>query len=134
MLENKKTRDWAITIGMNHWKAPAKVNEIYDRHIMTCLTELIKDNISEEEILDIISYWPKPDILFYCDLPFEEVLKRTQNRTKTDEYDEENSLKEYFELYRKTYNFIKNKTDIHIIKINTATDMETTIKEIRRNI
>ena len=134
LLENKKTRDWAITIGMNHWKAPAKVNEIYDRHIITCLTELIKENVSEEEMLNIISYWSKPDILFYCDLSFEEVLKRTKHRIKTDEYDEEDSLKEYFELYRKAYEFILNKTDINIIKISTETDIETTIKEIRINI
>ena len=134
LLDNGKVRDWAITIGMNHWKAPARVNEIYDRNILTFMTELIKINCSETEMLDIISYWPKPNILFYCNLSFEEVLRRTNSRTATDEYDDETSLKEYYELYKKAYEFIKEKTDINIIEINTETDMETTLNEIRRNL
>lgn len=133
LLDNGKVRDWAITVGMNHWKAPARVNEIYDRNILTCLTELIKDNCLEDEMKKIISYWPKPDILFYCNLSFDEALKRTKKRTSIDEYDTEDSLKEYYELYEKAYEFVKEKTDIHIVKINTETDIETTLNEVRRN-
>lgn len=134
LLENGKPYDWAVTVGMNHWKAPINVNAIYDRSIMTFLTELIDCDTPKKDIMNALSYWTIPDVLFYCDASFEELMKRKGNRVNLDEYDDEDSIKKYKELYDKAYNFIKDNTNINIIHLNTENEIEKVVETVYANL
>ena len=48
-LDSGKDMDWAYLIGVNHWRPISGVNMVYDRNMLTCLTELIKNNRTENE-------------------------------------------------------------------------------------
>lgn len=133
LLKGGKCLDWAITVGMNHWKAPNNVNMIYDRSIMTFITELIKNNYLKEDILKSISKWePLPDILFWCNLDFDTILERTNKRDTKDEYDDIESLKKYYVLYKKAYNFIKENTDINIVELKTDKSISEIVDVVKK--
>lgn len=135
LLANEKPLEWAILVGLNHWKPPINVNKIYDRSIMTCLTELIKANVSKEKILEVIDAWgPLPDVLFYCKVDIDTILDRIKSREIHDEFDEKESLKEYGTLYDHAYDFIKENTDINIVELNTKNSVESVIANVRKEI
>lgn len=123
--------EWATLIGKNHWKAPQYVNSIYDRSILTFMTDLIKIGSSDEQILKAIEAWkPLPDILFFCDISVEIALLRN-SKTEQDKFDKLESLKEYYELYNKAIEFIEKYQLVKIIKLDTNREIEDIIKEIK---
>ena len=128
--------EWATIIGKNHWRAPEYVNRIYDRSILTFMTDLIKNNFSEEQILDAIKTWePLPDILFYCDISPEIALARGEKRNnETDEFDELESLQEYYDLYSKSAKFVKEHNIVKLIQLDTNKSIEDILKEIEKEL
>lgn len=125
-----KYTDWATIIGKNHWRAPEYVNSIYDRSILTFMTDLIKLGYEDEQIIEAIKTWePLPDILFLCDVSPEEALERN-GKKQQDEFDELKSLQEYYELYNKAVEFVEKYKLTHIVKINTNRTIEEIINEV----
>ena len=128
--------DWATIIGNNHWRAPENVNSIYDRSILTFMTDLIKENLSNEQILEAIDTWkPLPDALFYCDIKPEIALSRSEKRNDdTDEFDELQSLQEYYNLYNKAVEFVEKHNITKVIKLDTSKSIEDILIEIEKNL
>ena len=131
-----KYLEWATIIGKNHWRAPEYVNRIYDRSILTFMTDLIKNNFSEEQILDAIKTWePLPDILFYCNISPKIALARGEKRNnETDEFDELESLQEYCDLYSKSAKFVKEHNIVKLIQLDTNKSIEDILKEIEKEL
>lgn len=125
--------EWATIIGKNHWKAPENVNSIYDRSILTFLTDLINEKLPEERILEAIKTWePLPDILFFCDIPPQISLeRRTQDK---DQFDELKSLEKYYVLYKNAIDFVEKHNLVKIIKLNTNMPIEDCIKQVEKSI
>lgn len=125
--------EWATIIGKNHWKAPDNVNSIYDRSILTFLTDLINEELPEEKILEAIKSWePLPDILFFCDIPPQISLeRRTQDK---DQFDELKSLEKYYVLYKKAIDFVEKHNLVKIIKLDTNMPIEDCIKQVEKSI
>lgn len=125
--------EWATIIGKNHWKAPENVNSIYDRSILTFLTDLINEKLPEEKILEVIKTWePLPDILFFCDIPPQISLeRRTQDK---DQFDELKSLEKYYVLYKNAIDFVEKHNLVKIIKLDTNMPIEDCIKQVEKSI
>lgn len=125
--------EWATIIGKNHWKAPENVNSIYDRSILTFLTDLINEKLPEEKILEVIKTWePLPDILFFCDIPPQISLeRRTQDK---DQFDELKSLEKYYVLYKNAIDFVEKHNLVKIIKLDTNMQIEDCIKQVEKSI
>lgn len=130
-LKRGQIIDWAKYIINNRWNPSDYLNKIYDRHIMTLLTELLNVKMHKDAILDIIKGW-NIDYLFYCYCDLDTLILRTKSRITKDEYDNQEVLKKYYCLYNYAYDFIKNNTSINIIKIDTNLPIEQTIKNIKQ--
>lgn len=133
-LKAQKPLEWAITVGYNHWKAPRNANAIYDRSVLTFLTELLKAGCTKQEIDKALSAWDKVDILFYCKAPIQTILKRRNGQEGNDEYDYEESLMEYEKLYEKAVEYLKQNTGIKVIPVDTGKDIACSILEVKAGI
>jgi thymidylate kinase len=136
LWDSGKYFEWATIIGKNHWKAPEYVNSIYDRSVLTFMTDLIKEGFSEEKILEVLKTWePLPDILFYCDINPKIALSRIEKREEgKDEFDELKSLQEYYELYNKSVDFLEKHNLVKIVKLDTNRTIEEIIKDVEENL
>lgn len=132
LWDAKKYYEWATIIGKNHWKAPEYVNSIYDRSILTFMTDLLRENYEEQIILDCIKTWkPLPDILFYCDIAPEIALKRSEKRNDgADEFDELESLIEYYDLYNRAVEFVEKHNILKVIRLDTTKQISEIIDNI----
>lgn len=130
-LKNKQIVDWAKYIINNRWNPSDYLNKIYDRHIMTLLTELLSIKMHKNTISDIINGW-NIDYLFYCYCDLDTLISRTKSRITKDEYDKQEVLEKYYYLYNYAYDFIKNNTNINIIKINTNSPIEQTMIKLKQ--
>lgn len=130
LLENGKAIDWATIIGSNHWRPTLDVNMVYDRSILTCLTELIKSNATNKEIEEVIDSWePLPETIYLCTASIKELLKRISSRGQTDKYDTKESLEEYIELYKKAAELLV-KRNCRVIELDTNNWLTNTIKKV----
>ena len=100
------------------------------------MTDLIKENLSDEQILEAINTWkPLPDALFYCDIKPEIALSRSEKRNDdTDEFDELQSLQEYYNLYNKAVEFVEKHNITKVIKLDTSKSIEDILIEIEKNL
>jgi thymidylate kinase len=102
---------------------------------MTCLTELIEHDIPNDTIKKVLEYWePLPDILFYCFVDLNTVLERANSRKNKDIYDMEDQIIKYHTLYEKAYNYIRENTNIEIIKIDTSRELAESILSVENII
>lgn len=132
-LDSGKDMDWAYLIGVNHWRPIDGVNMVYDRNILTCLTELIKKERSESEIKSILEAWrPLPDILFYCVADMKVLEERACKRKSKDKYD--TMLHEYADLYNKAVGLVERYTSVKVVKIDTDTDVKNTIDIVNKEL
>lgn len=128
--------EWATIIGKNHWKAPEYVNSVYDRSILTFMTDLIKANFPDEKIIEAIKSWePLPDILFLCDIEPELALERSGKRENQehDEFDELKSLQEYYDLYKKAYEFVIKYNLVKVVKLDASKSIDDILKDLDVN-
>lgn len=129
--------EWATIIGKNHWKAPEYVNSVYDRSILTFMTDLIKADFSDEKIIEAIKSWrPLPDVLFLCDIEPHVALERSNKRQnqKKDEFDELKSLQKYYELYKKAYEFLIKYNLTKVVKLDASKAIEDILNDVKENI
>lgn len=124
--------EWATIIGKNHWQAPEYVNSVYDRSILTFITDLINEGYSNEKIIKAVKSWePLPDILFLCDLSPEIALERSDKKDEwQDEFDELESLKKYYDLYQKAVEFVLKNNLVKVIKLDSSKPVENLIRDI----
>lgn len=131
LLESGKDMDWALMVGQNHWRPTVDVNMVYDRSILTCLTELIKAHRTDEEIKTVIDSWkPLPDKIIVCRAPVDVLLKRLERRKDNDMYDNRVSLRQYVELYQAAVKKLKEFEDVDIKVLNTDEEMIKSIKKV----
>ena len=129
--------EWATIIGKNHWKAPEYVNSVYDRSILTFMTDLIKADFSDEKIIEAIKSWePLPDVLFLCDIEPHLALERSNKRQnqEQDEFDELKSLQEYYELYKKAYEFVIKYNLTKVVKLDASKTIEDILNDVKENM
>ena len=129
--------EWATIIGKNHWRAPEYVNSVYDRSILTFITDLINQKYTDEKIIEAIETWgPLPEVIFLCDLSPELALERSDKRVEElqDQFDELASLKKYYELYQKAVEFVENKKIVRVIKLDSRKPVEELIKDVEINL
>lgn len=130
LLDSGHIKEWACTIGYNHWRPPVEVNGVYDRSILTFLTEFIKAGISFDEVKDVVVKWEKlPDVIFVLKADIDTIRSRTQKREMTDEYDSDESLVEYIELYKQATDLAR-QLGLNIVEIETNRNLEDTIRDI----
>lgn len=126
--------EWATIIGKNHWRAPEYVNSVYDRSILTFITDLIDNKYPDEKIIEAIHTWgPLPDVLFLCDLSPEMALERSGKRNDlVDQFDELDSLKKYYELYEKSAEFVENNNLVKVVRLNSKEPIDVLIKQVEQ--
>lgn len=136
LWDEGKYVEWAMEIGKNHWRAPEHVNSIYDRSILTCMTDLIKQEFSDEQILDVINVWkPLPNVLFYCNILPEIALERSKKRSQElDDFDQLQSLKEYYELYKKSVEFVKKYNLTKVVVLDTNRQISEVISTVKEEL
>lgn len=137
LWDAKKYFEWATIIGKNHWRAPEYVNSVYDRSILTFVTDLINNHYSDEKIIEAIKSWgPYPDILFLCDILPEIALERSDKRCDEpqDQFDELNSLKRYYELYKLGVEFIEKYNLFKIVKLDSSKSVEELIQNVEHEL
>lgn len=132
LLDSGYVAEWADSIGKNHWRPPVAVNGVYDRSILTFLTELIKEGLTGREIADVVNSWKElPRVIFYCHADYDTLRKRVSARgSDMDEYDTDVSLKQYIGLYNKAAECAVNM-GINVVSINTDRSINESIDEIK---
>jgi len=132
LLDNDKYMEWAMLVGENHWRPTPGVNMVYDRSVLTSLTELIKHNAFRGQMLDAVkAFSPLPQVIFWCNADIKTLTHRTEYRGVKDKYDTKDSLKEYSKLYKEAVDFVKSEFNIKVIELDTSKPIEETIKEIK---
>lgn len=137
LWDAQKYFEWATIIGKNHWRAPEYVNSVYDRSILTFITDLINQKCAEEKIIEAIESWgPLPDVIFLCDLSPELALERSDKRQEDlqDQFDELNSLEKYHELYSLAVKFIEDRKLVKIVKLDSSKSVEELIQDVEKEL
>ena len=99
------------------------------------MTDLIRDNVSEEKIIDAINTWaPLPDILFFCDITPDEAYKRRGKSKSQDEFDDYQSLKEYYDLYQRALEFVASHNLVKVVRLDTTKSIIDSVSEIRKEL
>ncbi|MBI4919382.1 ATP phosphoribosyltransferase [archaeon] len=127
--------EWTSVVGKNHWRAPQTISAVYDRSILTCLTELLKHNVPEERILRVMNSWKEfPELLFLCKASMATLVERVSDRSAHDEFDEEAVLKEYEVLYDKAADYARKELGVNVIELNTEKPLEETLADVKKNL
>jgi len=129
--------EWATIIGKNHWRAPEYVNSVYDRSILTFITDLIKIKCPDEKIIEAIESWgPLPDVIFLCDLSPKLALERSDKRQEElqDQFDELESLNKYYELYKNAVEFVESRKLVRIVKLDSSKSVQELIKDVEKEL
>jgi len=121
---------WARMVG--NFSSIEGVNLISDRSVITCLTDLLDNNYSKEEILSIINDWNIPDILFFVDIPLDVAIKRNHMKGGNDEFDTDEQIYKYFDLYRQGAQFLIDNDITQVVKIDGTMDIASEVNEIKR--
>lgn len=134
MLDAGYIHEWACSIGFNHWRPPVEVNEVYDRTVLTFITEYIKNGLSDGEIRRALEKWGRlPDTVFLCRADLDTLKARVGKRDDRDEYDEDDALAEYMKLYDMAAE-IAEKLGINVIRTDTNSSLNDTIAFVSEHI
>lgn len=134
LLDSGYVEEWANVVGKNHWRPASNVNEVYDRSVMTFITEFIKAGKTAEDVTAALVSWGKlPSIVYYCKADYETLHKRVNSRGNMDEYDTDDALKEYMDLYDKAADMLRSMW-INVVEIDTSKNIEESISEVLLNM
>jgi ATP phosphoribosyltransferase len=124
--------EWASTVGRNHWRAPRQITSVYDRSLLTCLTDLIDRNYPEGTIARVIETWkPYPDVVFLCNVPVEVSLRRIAARGTADEFSAEAAVRKYDALYRKALGHARDRLGLKVVEVDTGQPVEGTLRDVK---
>jgi ATP phosphoribosyltransferase len=123
--------DWASVVGRNHWRAPRQITAVYDRSLLTCLTDLL-DGCPEETLARVAAAWkPFPSLTFLCQAPVEVCLRRIAGRGAVDEFARELVLRKYDALYRKALAYAQDRLGMAVVELDTDRPVEAVLEAVK---
>jgi ATP phosphoribosyltransferase len=127
------TLDWASVVGRNHWRAPRQVTAVYDRSLLTCLTDLLDANLPEETLVRVSQTWqPYPALTFLCRVPVEVAVRRVAGRRAArDEFAGDAVLRKYDALYLRAAAFAREKLGLRVLELDTQQSLDATLETVR---
>ncbi len=125
--------DWASVVGRNHWRAPRQITAVYDRSLLTCLTDLLDTNCGEEALGRVAKTWePHPDVTFLCRAPVPECARRVAERGGVrDEFEGEDVLHRYDALYLRAAAFARERLGLRVVELSTGRPIEAALQSVR---
>jgi ATP phosphoribosyltransferase len=136
LLKAGMTTDWASVVGRNHWRAPRQITSVYDRSLLTCLTDLLDAGTPEETLLRVAGTWqPYPALTFLCRCPVAVALARVAARGwPADDYSDEPVLRKYDALYVRAAGFAREKLGLRVVELDTDTSLEDTLARVKETL
>lgn len=125
--------EWASVVGRNHWRAPRQITSVYDRSVLTCLTDLLDTNCPDEMIARVAETWkPYPAVTFLCRAPVEVSLQRVLGRGgERDEFSAESVLRKYEALYQRAVAHARDKLGLKVVEVDTNQPVEGTLRDVK---
>jgi ATP phosphoribosyltransferase len=124
--------DWASVVGRNHWRAPRQITSVYDRSLLTCLTDLLDGGTADETVRRVAETWrPHPAVTFLCQAPPEVSLARIGGRGTYDEFAVESALRKYDALYRRAAAWARATVGLKVIELDTTSPLEEVLGTIK---
>lgn len=133
LWEKKDYIGWASMIGRcSIYKK--QMNLIYDRSIITCLTDLLNGKYSYSEIINVIKKWNMPDVIFYLDIPLDLAIQRNQMKNSFDQFDCEEQVKKYYDLYKKAATFLVQNHLADVVYVDGTKSVNSEVDFIKREL
>jgi ATP phosphoribosyltransferase len=128
--------DWASVVGRNHWRAPRQITAVYDRSLLTCLTDLLETGCPDETLLRIAETWkPFPALTFLCTVPVAVAAKRVSGRRgPRDEFEGEAVLARYENLYQQAAAYARDRLGLRVVELSTDQPLETTLQTVQETL
>jgi ATP phosphoribosyltransferase len=128
--------DWASVVGRNHWRAPRQITAVYDRSLLTCLTDLIDSGCPDDVLLRVAETWkPYPALTFLCSVPVEVAVRRIAGRRgPRDEFEGEGVLRKYDALYRRAAEVAREKLGLRVVELDTNQPLEATLDAVHARL
>ena len=133
LWKQNKYLEWAKAI-VKKQALLKNVNYIYDRSIITCLTDLIDNNYSKEDILNVINSWYIPEIIFFIDIPLKLAIQRNSKKDTSDEFDTNEQIIKYYELYKKGAIFLKENNITDVLFIDGTQEIEEEVETVKKEL
>ncbi len=133
LWKQNKYLEWAKAI-VTKQALIKNVNYIYDRSIITCLTDLIDNNYSKEDILNVINSWYIPEIIFFIDIPLKLAIQRNSKKDISDEFDTNEQIIKYYELYKKGAIFLKENNITDVLFIDGTQEIEEEVETVKKEL
>ena len=133
LWKQNKYLEWAKAI-VTKQALIKNVNYIYDRSIITCLTDLIDNNYSKEDILNVINSWYIPEIIFFIDIPLKLAIQRNSKKDTSDEFDTNEQIIKYYELYKKGAIFLKENNITDVLFIDGTQEIEEEVETVKKEL
>lgn len=132
----RKIDEWAKYIGRFHERASSDANVVYDRNILTFISEGLKNGTRGEEMLAPIRYWePLPEVIFLCQVSPEIALKRIKIK---DEFAEIDLLRRSQSAIGAAASLVEKELCVKIVSIDTfkrpGDSMSEVIKYLRTDL
>jgi ATP phosphoribosyltransferase len=128
--------DWASVVGRNHWRAPRQITAVYDRSLLTCLTDLLDAGCPDETIARVAGAWqPLPALTFLCRAPVELCLERIAGRGgATDDFSREPVLRKYEGLYQKAVVYAREKLGLRVVELDTNRPVDAVLQAVKETL
>jgi ATP phosphoribosyltransferase len=128
--------DWASVVGRNHWRAPRQVTSVYDRGLLTCLTDLLGAGHAEADLARVTRTWePHPAVTFHCRAPVEECVRRVAGRGGArDEFEGEAVLRQYAALYEQAAEHARQRLGLRVIDLDTGRPLAEVLDSVRATL
>jgi thymidylate kinase len=125
--------DWASVVGRNHWRAPRQVTAVYDRSLLTCLTDLLDAGCPDETLARVAHTWePHPSITFWCRANIDECVRRVAERGGVrDEFEGESVLRKYEDLYGRAAAYARVRLGLRVHELDTGRPLEAVLESVR---
>jgi ATP phosphoribosyltransferase len=133
LRKNGMLVEWASVVGRNHWRAPRQITAVYDRSLLTCLTDLLDAGVPDETVARVCDTWkPLPDVTFLCAPPVEVSLRRVADRGgPRDEFSAEPVLRKYDGLYRRAAAHARERLGLRVVELDTDRPLEETLQQVK---
>jgi hypothetical protein len=125
--------DWAGVVGRNHWRAPRQISAVYDRSLLTCLTDLLDAGVPEALMARVAETWkPYPHVTFLCTAPTPVSIQRIAERGgPRDEFSTCEVVERYQTLYRRAAEHAREKLGMTVVELDTTQPLEATLQTVK---
>ena len=128
--------DWASVVGRNHWRAPRQITAVYDRALLTCLTDLLAADCPEETLARVAGTWePHPGVTFLCRASVPQCVHRVAERGGAhDEFESEAVLRRYEALYDRAATWARQRLGLRVIDLDTGRPLAAVLESVRTTL